>query len=117
MLPVNDDIGKSEPRRSAHCSRPAAIAFTLIAAVCDDADRDWSALQHGPCSPVESHRLRQSLSEIRQGQTAAGSGRIIPLNPRAISVLTFWSGSFPFVSLTTTSSLPRKSASIAETAI
>jgi integrase len=38
--------------------------------------------------------LAKSLT-VGQSKTAAGTGRIIPLNPRAVAVLTHWRGLFP----------------------
>lgn len=33
--------------------------------------------------------------EVGKSKTMAGTGRIIPLNPRAVAVLTHWRGLFP----------------------
>jgi integrase len=38
--------------------------------------------------------LAKSLT-MGKSKTAAGTGRIIPLNPRAVAVLTHWRGLFP----------------------
>ncbi len=43
---------------------------------------------------VQVDFLAKSLT-VGQSKTAAGTGRIIPLNPRAVAVLTHWRGLFP----------------------
>ena len=40
--------------------------------------------------------LAKSLT-VGKSKTAAGTGRVIPLNPRAVAVLTHWRGLFPGV--------------------
>jgi integrase len=50
-------------------------------------------------SPVDieewkTHTAGNSLT-VGKSKTAAGSGRIIPLNPRAVATLTHWHGFFP----------------------
>jgi len=97
MLRAADDVGQAiareqEARLLTACqssrSRQLYIAVTLALNTC---------MRYSELRLLKWEQVNFAARAVTVGasKTEAGAGRIIPLNPRAMTVLSFWAGLFP----------------------
>jgi integrase len=97
MLPVHDDIGRAltadEERAllEACCKSRSRSLLPFVTLLIETGAR-YNTVRTLQWKHVD---FDNRCLKFGKDKTAAGSGRVIPLNPRAITVLEFWSASFP----------------------
>jgi len=97
MLRAVDDVGQAitreqEGRLLAACqsSRSRSLHTAVLLAL-------NTCMRYSELRLLKSEQVNFAARAVTVGasKTEAGAGRIIPLNPRALSILTFWAGFVP----------------------
>ena len=97
MLRAVDDVGQAitreqEGRLLAACqsSRSRSLHTAVLLAL-------NTCMRYSELRLLKWEQVNFTARAVTVGasKTEAGAGRIIPLNPRALSILTFWAGLFP----------------------
>lgn len=97
MLPVNDDIGKAltaaeERALLEACGKSRSRSLLPFVTMLIETGARYNTVRTLQWKHID---FDNRCLKFGKDKTAAGSGRVIPLNPRAISVLTFWATAFP----------------------
>jgi integrase len=97
MLPVNDDIGKAltaaeERALLEACGKSRSRSLLPFVTMLIETGARYNTIRTLQWKHID---FDNRCLKFGKDKTAAGSGRVIPLNPRAISVLTFWATNFP----------------------
>jgi integrase len=97
MLKEKEDAGRAltpaeESRLLLECGRSPSRALLPFVALALETGARYNTIRTLQWGNID---LANRCLQFGKDKTRAGSGRIIPLNPRAISVLTFWSQQFP----------------------
>ena len=97
MLPVNDDIGKAltaaeERALLDACGKSRSRSLLHFVTMLIETGARYNTVRTLQWRTID---FDNRCLKFGKDKTTAGSGRVIPLNPRAISALTFWGTSFP----------------------
>lgn len=97
MLPANDDVGRAITAAEEHalldaCGKSRSRSLLPFVVVAIETGARFNVVRTLQWKNVDL--INRSL-KFGKDKTAAGTGRIIPLNPRAASTLAFWATTFP----------------------
>ena len=97
MLPVNDDVGKALTDKEERavleaCGKSRSRSLLPFVAMLIETGARYNTVRTLQWKNIDF--INRCL-KFGKDKTASGSGRTIPLNPRAVSMLQFWASSFP----------------------
>ena len=97
MLTVHDDVGKaltSEEERALleACGRSRSRSLLPFVTLLIETGARYNTVRMLKWKHID---FENRCLKFGKDKTASGSGRVIPLNPRAVSVLGFWATNFP----------------------